>query len=338
MALVLFAFKWEGDESGISQDTGLPKNENINLEEDLPVSKPYWLTKGEATNNASQKLGGEQPGVRATWIGHATVLAEIDGHVVICDPIFSDRASFVSFAGPKRYRPPACSVDELPQKLDSVVISHTHYDHLDTQSVKDLHKRYGQNLNWYVPQGSEDYFTSSGISESNVHPMTWWKEERSKEGATVAFTPSNHWSRRGLFDQNKALWGSWTIIGRNGSKFWFGGDTAYSDVFEQIGRKFGPIDLAAIPIGAYEPRITMKYVHVNPDESVMIHNDIRSRKSLGIHWGTFKLTNEHYLEPRNKLREMVLKEGKDDSGADKLQFYTVNIGGTLESVEKTKQD
>ena len=322
------------DLSGISESVcSMTYRESCNIETNLPVLKPYWIPDSQATSgqkftpNLNQSFGALESGVRATWIGHATVLAEVDGYAVLCDPIFSQRASPVSFAGPKRYRPPACSVSQLPERLDAVVISHTHYDHMDEDSILKLHSKYGQALKWFVPSGSGVDFRAHGIT--NVREMVWWQEQVDKQ-TSVVFTPSNHWSRRGLMDENKALWGSWAVIGRNGSKFWFGGDTAYSDVFAQIGRKFAPFHLAAIPIGAYFPRETMKFVHVNPEEAVRIHDDIGSLKSLGMHWGTFKLTYEYYLEPRTKLQELVDQRGKDELGNDKLPFHTVYIGGTLD--------
>ena len=170
--------------------------------------------------------------------------------------------------------------------------------------------------------------------------MVWWQQAELKQDdirvnhTKIVFTPTNHWGRRGVFDENKALWGSWAVIGKNGNKFWFGGDTGYSDVFKQIGKKFGPFQLSAIPIGAYKPRKIMKMFHVNTDEAVQIHNDIQSEKSLGIHWGTFKLTYEFYLEPRTLLGNIRLEKGKlADNETDALQFYTVPIGETLQAVD-----
>ncbi len=163
----------------------------------------------------------------------------------------------------------ACKIDDLPDNLNAVVISHNHYDHLDYNSVSALHKRYKDGLHWFVPQDMGSWFTSNfGIAKGNVHELTWW-QEANLPGTDVNFvlTPSNHWGRRGLFDENKALWGSWAVIGPK-NRFWFGGDTAYSDVFKQIGKKFGPFNLAAIPIGAFEPRWFMKHVHVNPSKNM----------------------------------------------------------------------
>ena len=307
------------DKSNPIQDKG--------IESYLPVHLPYW-TKKNGAQEVDTSFG--QPGIRATWLGHATVLAEVDEAIILCDPVFSDKR--------KRYRPAPCTVNELPEILDAVVISHTHYDHLDKQSVIDLNAKYGTKLQWFVPKGSATLFIKFGINAKVIHEMVWWQEtglnplnKRTKQ-AKIIFTPSNHWSGRGIFDENKALWGSWAIIGKHGNKFWFGGDTGYSDVFEQIGRKLGPIQLSAIPIGVYEPRDVLKWVHVNPEEAVQIHSDIKSQKSFGIHWGTFKMGKEFYLEPKSRIEDLVSRKGKlQDNKTNVLQFHTVPLGGTIES-------
>ena len=156
-------------------------------------------------------------------------MAEIDGATVLTDPIFSQRCFPVQWAGPKRYRPPACTVEELPEIVDAVVISHTHYDHLDTNSVKQIHQRYKNQIHWFVPSGSRSWFESFGILSDNIHDMVWWQskvmplcngkpQNPTESGvAQIVFTPGNHFSRRGLLDHNKSLWGSWLVIGSKGN-------------------------------------------------------------------------------------------------------------------------
>ena len=227
-------------------DSAIPASKE-QLDATLPVCAPHFASKN-ASSNAS---------VRATWIGHATVLAEVGGTTVIADPIFSERASMFSFAGPKRYRPPACAVRDLPENLSAVVVSHSHYDHLDLTSCRDLNERYGSRLHWFVPSGIGDWIVSNaGAERGNVHEMVWWQEQRHPEtGARFVFTPSHHWGQRTAFDRCKALWGSWSVFGAEGKgSFWFGGDTAYCEAFQQIGKKLGPFDLAAIPIGKFSRR------------------------------------------------------------------------------------
>ena len=275
------------------------------------------------------KLGPEvstppNEGIRITWIGHASVLFQFDGYSILADPIFSNRCSPLSIAGPKRYRPPPCSVDELPE-IDAVCISHNHYDHLDVQTVKDLSARF-PNINWFVPAGLKDWMSQTGIT-SNVEEYEWWNGKdisKTIDSKTTkmkfVFTPTKHWCNRGLFDRNRVLWGSWAIIGSR-YRVYFAGDTGYCEGFKQIGHKYGPFDLAAIPIGAYEPRKMMEPQHVNPEEAVKIHQDVKAKKSLGIHWGTFVLTYEYYLEPPKKLKEALVAAGIPDE-----DFFTLGHG------------
>lgn len=190
--------------------------------------------------------------MRVTWLGHATVLVEMDGLVLLTDPVFSQRASPMAFMGPKRYRGPPCSVQQLPQ-VDAVVISHSHYDHLDADSVTALNARFGSELHWFVPLGLAEWVQKAGCQ--NVTELDWWVGSRipGRDGFTVFCTPAQHWCKRSPLDDNKALWGSWTVVGPR-NRFFFAGDTGYCSSFQEIGRHFGPFDLAAIPIGAYLPR------------------------------------------------------------------------------------
>jgi len=308
----LFWRWWHSTDRWHSTDnSSIPSEEELNLK--LPVKKPYWMEEGAVM--------GE--GARMTWLGHSTVLAEIEGLNVLTDPMFSFRAAPVQFVGPARYRPAACKVSDLPD-IAAAVISHTHYDHLDLDSIVDLVSSQ-PNIKWFVPSGLKAWMVdNTGVDTNNVREMVWWEEAYiGDSGVKVVFTPSNHWSKRNLLNMNKVLWGSWAVIGNN-TKFWFGGDTAYCEAFKQIGDKFGPFTMAAIPIGAYEPRWFMKYSHVNPEEALQIHKDIGSQCSLGIHWATFKLTYEHYLAPRDELRNQV---ASSQLGATK--FVTVDIGQSV---------
>ena len=288
------------------------------LDETLPVRQPLWVNNSAFSPAAA----------RMTWLGHATVLAEIDGSTVLCDPVFSDRASAVQFVGPLRYRKPACKVKELP-KLTAVVVSHNHYDHLDKDSVRKL-VQLQPNVSWFVPAGTKSWMTyHAGVPEDKVTELAWWQEATMEgEGGnnlTFVLTPANHWCKRAINDDNTMLWGSWTVLGPT-KRFWFGGDTGYCEAFKQIGREYGPFDIAAIPIGAYQPNYFMKYQHVHPGEAVQVHQDINSKKSLGIHWGTFKLTTEYYLEPPVLLTSFMTKAGLDPQAF----VTTADIGGSVE--------
>nr|XP_055045790.1 N-acyl-phosphatidylethanolamine-hydrolyzing phospholipase D isoform X1 [Misgurnus anguillicaudatus] len=282
------------------------------LDSELPVHEPYFVQHPDQCMPASSSM-------RVTWLGHATVLVEMDGLVLLTDPMFSQRASPMPFMGPKRYRGPPCTVQQLP-RLDAVVISHSHYDHLDADSVAALNARFGSELRWFVPLGLAEWMQKAGCE--NVIELDWWAGERipGHDDVRVFCTPAQHWCKRSALDDNKALWGSWTVVGPR-NRFFFAGDTGYCSSFQEIGKHFGPFDLAAIPIGAYLPRGIMKSQHVDPEEAVKIHIDIKARNSLAIHWGTFALAYEYYLEPRSRLHEaMVNHELNPDL------FFTLHHG------------
>ncbi|KAG4077917.1 hypothetical protein HA402_013851 [Bradysia odoriphaga] len=261
----------------------------------LPTQKPVF---------------NEEPpesGVNITWLGHSTTVVQFDNVTFLTDPLFSERASPFQFLGPKRYRSCPCKVDDLPP-IDAVVISHNHYDHLDVDSVKSLNSRFGDKIRWFVPLGLASWMKSTGVN--NVVELDWWQSGNisHKSDVSFVFTPAQHWCKRGLNDDNRVLWGSWSVIGPK-NRFFFAGDTGYCEVFKQIGSVYGPFDVSAIPIGAYAPRGFMKPQHVDPEEAVKIHIDVCSKSTVAVHWGTFSLAHEHYLEPPKKLKE-ALKDFK----------------------------
>lgn len=241
--------------------------------------------------------------ITLTWIGHATVLLQIEGKNILTDPHFSERASPVQWAGPKRVVPPGIGFNDLPQ-IDYVIISHDHYDSLDVTTVKKLYKREGgEDTTFFVPLGLKVWFEKLGIK--NVIELDWWEEYKASDIRIIA-TPMQHWGKRSPFSRNEHLWASWVIISE-GFRFYFGGDTGYSQHFKDIGRRYGPFDISAMPIGAYAPRWFMKNYHINPEEALQAHSDIRAKQSVGIHWGTFILTDEPLHEPPEKLLK-ALKE------------------------------
>ncbi|KAK0138276.1 N-acyl-phosphatidylethanolamine-hydrolyzing phospholipase D [Merluccius polli] len=307
---------WDKDNSNV------PTSKEV-LDRELPVLVPYFAQGGRevvAARGAHSCGGGDSEcGLRVTWLGHATVLVELDGLNVLTDPIFSQRASPVQFVGPKRYRGPPCTVEQLP-RIDAVVISHSHYDHLDAGTVESLNARFGAELRWFVPLGLSDWLVKAGCE--NVMELDWWKENcvPGHDNITFVCTPAQHWSKRTALDQNKSLWGSWSVLGPH-HRFFFAGDTGYCSSFAEIGRRFGPFDLAAIPIGAYLPRDVMRGQHVDPEQAVQIHVDVQAKHSLAVHWGTFALAYEYYLEPPVRLREALEQKGLEPSC-----FFTLNHG------------
>ena len=235
----------------------------------------------------------------AVWIGHATFLINNGDLNILTDPIFSKRASPLGFAGPKRMIPAVMSLSDLP-KIDLVVVSHNHYDHLDIWSLKKLNKLNSKTI-FLVPIGDGKELIRAGIK--NVYEMNWW-DEFSHSETTFSFTPVQHWSKRGLFDRNKSLWGGWFMQSKD-LALYHAGDTGYSSDFKVTYERLGAPDFSFIPIGAYDPRWFMKDSHVNPEEAVQIALDLNSPYSIGMHWGTFILTDEPILEPPARLKQAL---------------------------------
>ena len=236
-----------------------------------------------------------------TWIGHETFLYQNKDINVLTDPHFTQRASPLNFAGPKRYMAPGMKIDDLPN-IDVVTISHSHYDHLDYMSVKLLAEKF-DNILFLVPLGLKKWFESKGIY--NVRELDWWDSLIIQE-TLITFVPVQHWSARGLFDRNETLWGAWHFKNKFHS-FIHLGDTGYTDDFKAIKERLGPVDLAAIPIGAYEPRWIMEFSHINPEEAVMTFLDLEASKAIGMAWGTFILTDEPVTEPPRQLLKELKK-------------------------------
>jgi len=262
-----------------------------------------------------------------TWIGHATVLVQLGGLNVLTDPMFSLRASPLSFIGPERAQKPGLWLHELPH-IDLVLISHNHYDHLDDDSVAALVRQAGGPPLFVVPLGLKAWFAKRDITQ--VVELDWWQSHRLGE-VEVVLTPVQHWSGRGLTDRMATLWGGYALFSRELHLF-FAGDTGYSKDFADIRDRFaerqgpaqgGGFDIALLPIGGYEPRWFMQRQHVNPDEAVHIHRDLGAKASLGIHWGTFNLTDESLDEPPRALAQARRAQGVADSA-----FFTLAIGQT----------
>lgn len=260
--------------------------------------------------------------LQVSWLGHSTFLIQSDGINILTDPIFSDRASPNSFAGPKRYTPHVVDYGALPP-IDFVIISHNHYDHLDRRTIQAL----GDTPYYMVPLGLRDWFVDMGIDTARVEELDWWQvADRARTGPMlrVEAQPSQHWSARGLFDRRETLWASWHLT-ISDQTVWFAGDTGYNPVqFKEIGEKNGPIDLALIPIGAYDPRFFMATYHVDPDEAVMIHKDVQARQSIGMHWGTFPLTAEPPMDP---VRRLQAAREREHIAAD--SFRALSLGETI---------
>lgn len=244
-------------------------------------------------NDGRALRGAPHPAL--TWVGHATYLVQLGGRSLLIDPIFAMRLAVVPRNGP-----PGVDPADLP-KIDVVVITHNHRDHMDAASLLRL----GPEPVYVVPMGLGEWFRRAGLPR--VVEMTWW-EEREVLGFDLTFVPSQHWSRRGLLDENTSLWGGY-VIAREGVRVYHSGDTAWFDGFAEIGRRAGPIDAAMLPIGAYEPRWFMKTQHIDPIEAVAAFEALGAERFVAMHWGTYKLTDEDLLEPPQVLREHWLERG-----------------------------
>jgi N-acyl-phosphatidylethanolamine-hydrolysing phospholipase D len=240
-----------------------------------------------------------------TWVGHSTLLVQLDGLNILTDPQWSERASPVSFAGPRRASAPGLRFDDLPP-IHLVVISHDHYDHLDVRTVRRLASRHRPRF--VVPLGLRAWFLALGIED--VHELDWWQSVTMRD-VTVTCLPAQHFSGRTLTTQNRSLWASWAITGST-RRFFFAGDTGYyGPLFKEIGARLGPFDLAAVPIGAYLPPTIMRFVHTTPEEALDVFADLRASRFLGIHWGTFDLAEEPLDEPPRRLLTEAYRRGLD---------------------------
>lgn len=266
-----------------------------------------------------------------TWIGHASVMAQLGGITLLTDPIFSERASPLPFLGPKRHVPPGIALNDLPH-VDLVLVSHNHYDHLDGPSVDALARQAGGSPMFVVPLGQKAWFEARGIA--TVVELDWWQTYAfgpATRPIDIMLCPAQHWSGRGLGDRMKTLWGGFAVLADDCHLF-YAGDTGYSRDFEDLRERLterqrpeagGGFDIALLPIGAYEPRWFMATQHVNAAEAVKIHRDIGSKTSLGVHWGTFELTDEALDEPPQSLKRELATAGLKDE-----DFFVLAVGET----------
>lgn len=327
--------RWQWESRGLPQAPSQP----------VPVVQPNL-----ALINAATTLVSYQPALPAsapvpslpilptvTWIGHATALVQANGLNVLTDPIFSERASPLQLFGPKRVQPPGVALAELPP-IDVVLISHNHYDHLDRASVAQLDERAkaaGKTTLFIVPLGLKSWFANLGID--NVVELDWWQHHVI---GSVEFhlTPVQHWSARGLGDRSATLWGGWAVLGTD-FHWYYAGDTGYSLDFADTAKHFagrqstasgGGFDLALIPIGGYAPRWFMTPQHVNPMEAVRIHQDVGAKRSMGVHWGTFALTDEPLDQPPADLAI-----ARQALGVAAASFGVLAVGESLQLPKRT---
>ncbi len=253
-----------------------------------------------------------------TWVGHSTFLIQIGGQNLLTDPIWSMRASPIPWIGPKRRVMPGIRLDELPA-IDLVLQSHDHYDHLDDLTVCWLEARH-PGARWLVPLGLTPFLRRRGVHE--ITELDWW-QEATHGLLTIGATPAQHFSGRTPWGRNRTLWCGWSLR-TPARRVFFAGDTGYHPAFVDIARRFGPFDVALLPIGAYDPRWFMRPVHMNPEEAVQAALDLGSPRVIPMHWGTFKLTDEPLDEPPQRARDAWMA-----SGLAPERFHQMMHGETL---------
>ncbi|MFT5355237.1 MAG: L-ascorbate metabolism protein UlaG (beta-lactamase superfamily) [Polyangiales bacterium] len=275
----------------------------------LPVMREYFFGGGEREPKAtlpivrphdawsvapSQKL-------RATWLGHSTVLLEIDGFRVLTDPVFGLRASPVSFAGPKRFHPAPATIHELPE-LDAVLLSHDHYDHMCAPTIRALA---GMHMPIITSLGVGARLESMGVAKDRIHELDWG-EQVDIRGLRFTATPCQHFSGRTAFDRNRTLWSSWVIAGDD-TKVFFSGDTGLTDQFQDIGSAHGPFDLVMLEIGAFHE--AWGDMHLGPENALKAFSMLGGGTLLPVHWGTFNLALHDWHEPAETLLQLAKGEG-----------------------------
>lgn len=246
---------------------------------EIPVSR---LTAKSIANLPASGIG-------VIRFGHSTSLIKIDDQLWLLDPVFSERVSPFSFAGPKRFHAPPMSIAQLP-KLTGVIISHDHYDHLDEQSITQLRDKVD---NFVVPLGIKQKLVDWKVDERKVIELDWWQSFQ-VEGLEIVATPAQHFSGRGLFDRNSTLWASW-VIKSDRQRLFYSGDTGYFDGFKQIGERYGPFDAALLEVGAYDE--LWSSIHMFPKEAVKANQDLRSKRLMPVHNSTFDMAFHPWYEP-----------------------------------------
>ncbi len=283
----------------------------------MTVPKDHVVDKEQVLADIKKYKDGDYIG----WIGHATFLIKLGNTTIITDPVFSKNAGPLIF-GPKRFTEPALNLKEIPP-VDIFLLTHNHYDHQDMMTIRRFPFK---NTKVMAPLKLGKYFKKNGYSD--VNEMDWYEEIIINEKMKITFLPAVHWSKRSLTDTNKTLWGNF-LIEYDGKKILFACDTGVGDVYKEIGEKYGPIDINIINIGAYNfypitPYKDKSSYHTSPEEALQISRDLKSKKVIGMHWGTFVLSLEPIMEPRDRFRDNAEKYGfkKEDALVFKIGQIT----------------
>lgn len=253
-------------------------------------------------------------GWRVSWLGHSSFLAQGAGVNLLFDPVFSDHCAPVKLKSLKRLVAVPCALEDLP-KIDAVLLSHGHYDHLDLPTLRRL----GMDTRLIVPEGHQGWLKARGFTR--VTEARWYDTVEIAEGIRAVSTPAQHFSSRTPWDRDQAHWCGWRVEG-GGVRLWHAGDTAWCPAFAEMAKRLGPVDLGMVPIGAYSPRAVMRSVHVDPEDALRVFQDAQCRRAIGMHWGTFRLTDEPMAEPPARLKAACIAAGVNT-------FGVLPAGGTV---------
>ncbi|MCY8234480.1 MBL fold metallo-hydrolase [Priestia endophytica] len=299
----------------------VPTNENMGVGDMFSMLKDSFRNREERKPNRNlpivevdwNKVNSEKDSL--TWFGHSAFLLSIDGKKLLVDPMLGSVASPVSFVGSKRYSQDTLTIIERLPRIDAVLLTHDHYDHLDYPSIRKLKNKVEH---FFVPLGVSPHLLRWGIVKEKITELNWW-EEREFKGLTVALTPSKHFSGRGVFNRNTTLWGGWVVLGQK-TRFYTSGDGGYDEHFKEIGKKYGPFDMTLMEGGQYDQR--WSDIHMKPEESVQANIDVGGKRMMLIHWGAFTLAFHPWTEPVERALIEAQKEG--------VNMVVPKIGETIE--------
>jgi L-ascorbate metabolism protein UlaG (beta-lactamase superfamily) len=255
-----------------------------------------------AVDKAALAAAPASGGLRAFWIGHASTYVEVDGLRLLLDPVFAERVSPLPI-GPRRFHAPPIALADLP-RIDAVLVSHDHYDHLDMDTVRHLAAR---GSRFFVPLGVGAHLERWGVPPAQVDELEWW-QQRTLGGVQIVCTPTRHYSGRSLRDRSATLWSSWSVVGPR-HRFFYSGDTGYSSLFRDIGARLGPFDIAFVKIGAYGPGAAWTDIHMPPEQAVQVHRDVRAKRMFPVHWSTFNLAYHDWDEPIRRAAAEARRTG-----------------------------